>query len=128
MTRLPGMDRRPLPVVHARGVTSFYDYLRQPGGHRVCTGTACRFSSTWRAPGGDDREVRCLGHCYAAPADSCTAAGPIPTRALTDEPVVLRHILGAPRSLDQLYAAKESDQVLASLDKAGSLLEVGSGQ
>lgn len=64
---------RGLPLAAVRGIRSFYDQV-EPG-LRVCDGTACRFaggpaiSERLSAAGmGPIRSVRCLGHCFAAPA------------------------------------------------------------
>lgn len=123
--------RRGLRPAAVEGIRSFYELLE--GGARVCEGTACRFAPGAEAlrarlgelePGGLG-VVRCLGHCYAAPAlwsgrrvlvpppgeeverwiDDWGAdaephddLAPIPCVALARVPMILRHLVpGAAR-------------------------------
>jgi bidirectional [NiFe] hydrogenase diaphorase subunit len=124
-------ERRGLRPAGVAGIRSFYELLDR--GARVCDGTACRF-----APGADALRarlaelepggigvVRCLGHCYAAPAlwsgrrvlvpppgedvqrwiedwgadaEPHDDLAPIPCVALTPAPMILRHLVpGATR-------------------------------
>ncbi|MCC6623797.1 MAG: formate dehydrogenase subunit alpha [Deltaproteobacteria bacterium] len=123
--------RRGLPEARVRGIQTFYDLL--PSGPRdpaapprahVCTGTAC-WSARQRAgiatPEGD--EVRCLGRCYEAPAETGAAIDrlphPIPVRSLTDPPVVFRHMFGDLPELHALYAAVNPELVMVRLEASG---------
>lgn len=109
------------------GVRTFYDQLEQQP--RVCDGTSCRFAGAeairdrlaGRVASG---EVRCLGHCYDAPAvrvgdtvfsrssraaferwladprgavPPAEGAIPIPRMSLAEPPVLLRDLLAGPR-------------------------------
>lgn len=117
-------ERRGLPIATVRGIRSFYDQIERIT--RVCEGTACRFGGGHalreRLEGmGPVGEVKCLGHCYQAPAFrsgekvyACPSSErvedwldewgegpspmvdlhPIPRASLCEEPVVLRHLLG----------------------------------
>ena len=66
--------KRGLPLAAAEGIRSFYELIDR--GPRVCSGTSCRFAPGSNAlcerlatlVGGEMAQVRCLGHCYAAPA------------------------------------------------------------
>jgi NADH:ubiquinone oxidoreductase subunit F (NADH-binding) len=111
-----------LPPAAVLGIRSFYDFLREPASRRVCAGTACRFAAGWTAPHRmrQAAEVRCLGRCYEAPCASGEPAGPIPRRALNDEPVVLRHLVGGARpDLAALYQPWEGEDVIAALTLSG---------
>jgi NADH:ubiquinone oxidoreductase subunit F (NADH-binding) len=116
-------ERRGLPPAAVIGLRGFYDQVDH--GVHVCDGTACHFAGGPQlaarvrsdAPVG---EVRCLGHCYDAPAirvgdavfarrdraliapwleegaDRPPRAGPrnvIPRRSFSMPPVVLRSVL-----------------------------------
>jgi NADH:ubiquinone oxidoreductase subunit F (NADH-binding) len=83
-----------LPPVWAEGVRSFYEMLAP--GPRVCIGTACRLArGELAAPAPmPAASARCLGRCHESPAEQGRAPLPIPRRALTSTPVVLRHLLG----------------------------------
>ncbi len=118
---------RGLPLATVAGIRTFYDQLEDVP--RVCDGTSCRFAGgeairerlAGRVAAG---EVRCLGHCYDAPAvrvgdtvfsrsshaaferwladprgpvPAATGAIPIPRMSLADPPVLLRDLLGPPR-------------------------------
>ena len=118
---------RGLPRAAVAGVRTFYDQLEDLP--RVCDGTACSFAG---AEGIRERlagrvasgEVRCLGHCYDAPAVRvgetvfsrssreaferwlADPRGPVPAAAgalriprmsLADPPVLLRELLGEPQ-------------------------------
>ncbi len=92
-----------LPEVWNQGIRSFYDLLRGLPQTGDCSGTACHFvGGRWDGAEPETglhrqfaKEVHCLGRCYEAPASSEAAAAPIPRSALSAEPVVLRHLLGA---------------------------------
>ncbi len=116
-----------LPRATVVGIRSFYDQLApQPS---VCDGTACHFGGAARLADALDEHaptgrVRCLGHCYAAPAfrsgdrvfarpagetpESWIAGwgegpalqediAPIPRLSLATPPVVLRNLLPGAR-------------------------------
>ncbi len=113
------------------GVRTFYDLLHDGPRRLACTGTACAFASAHgSAPAStqDAREVACLGRCYAAPAaddgdagsarSAGSAAPPIPRRALVGEPVVLRHLLGASRPLDD-YELQDGAAILERVTASG---------
>jgi formate dehydrogenase iron-sulfur subunit len=93
MTKVVEQARRSgLPPVWADGVRSFYDFLREAGAVRTCTGTACAFARDGAEPVVGP-EVHCLGRCYEAPAPSDRAAAPIPRASLVEPAVVLRHLV-----------------------------------
>lgn len=117
-----------LPLARVLGTRSFYDLLvdRDRGARpHACTGTAC-----WRARGhgpapAGHAHVRCLGRCYEAPASTGPAIDqarhPITVRSLA-EPIVFRHLLGAPLTvaeLPALYALADADDALARLGASG---------
>lgn len=93
--RRPGGDAATgLPAAWNDGVRTFYELL-EPG-TRPCAGTACRLargelSAPAPKPG---RAARCLGRCFEGPAVETAPPLPIPRRAMTATPVVLRHLLG----------------------------------
>jgi NADH:ubiquinone oxidoreductase subunit F (NADH-binding) len=140
--------QRGLPLARVEGIRTFYDQIEAVP--RACDGTACRFN------GGDQlRErleslapvgsVRCLGHCYAAPAFQSGGSvftrsrddeperwisawgegqvpardlAPIPRRSLAPEPVVLRDLLG--QSTDPLdeYELPDGATILDAVEVA----------
>jgi len=121
--------RRGLPAPRVLGLQTFYDRLRDraPGAEprpHVCTGTAC-----WAArhvagrPTPEGAEVRCLGRCYEAPAETGAtidhAPHPIPVRALVDRPIVFRHMFGDAPDLRALYAPASPDLVMVRLEASG---------
>ncbi|MCB5163848.1 NAD(P)H-dependent oxidoreductase subunit E [Streptomyces bambusae] len=125
----PVADRLGLPAASALGPATFYADLAAPHGRRhvrACTGAACFAATGGRPLDAVERQlgvrvgevspdgavsvqaVRCLGHCYAAPAaldgdTACTgptltgqfagrvppAAPPIPGADTTGDPVLL---------------------------------------
>jgi formate dehydrogenase iron-sulfur subunit len=140
---------RGMPRAARAGIRSFYDQL----GHEssVCDGTSCHFA------GGDalaERlrglapidEVRCLGHCYAAPSfrsgdrvyakpshmdveawlahwgegpDPVEDILPIPRHSLTTHPVVLRNLLIGTRPAGASeYDLPDGAAILAAVDAA----------
>ena len=143
---------RGLPLATVRGIRSYYDLLASVP--RVCDGTACHFEGgarlaqnlrSWERsePLG---AVRCLGHCYAAPAFQTgeqvfarppgeTPAAwlddwgegvspapdlrPVPRRSLAESPVVLRHLIPGPAPLawDE-YELPDAEAILRSLEAA----------
>ncbi|HEY3215950.1 MAG TPA: NADH-ubiquinone oxidoreductase-F iron-sulfur binding region domain-containing protein [Candidatus Eisenbacteria bacterium] len=142
-------EGRGLPRATVVGIRSFYDQVEPIP--RVCDGTACHFSGstalrerlTTIGPVGG---VRCLGHCYAAPAfrsgdrvfarprratvESWLAEwgeGPEPLEdlvpvhreSLAEEPVVFRHLVrGAPPADFADYDLPAGEAVLAALEAA----------
>jgi NADH:ubiquinone oxidoreductase subunit F (NADH-binding) len=141
--------RRGLPLATVHGVRSFYDGIERTP--RVCDGTACRFGGAESvherlSTFGRMERVRCLGHCYAAPAWSAgghtyskpaeetvegwlgswgEGAAPlpglasIPRRCLAPRPVVLRHI--EPHASDPdfgEYATPRAEEILSALEAA----------
>lgn len=141
--------RRGLPLATVRGIRSFYDQITPLP--RVCDGAACHFAGaeSLRQRLAARREVgtvRCLGHCYDAPAarlgesvfgrrdrDRLEAwlegsqgpppsapPSPIAVRSLADPPVVLRNLLGAARTpLGVEYEVPDGESILAALEEAG---------
>ncbi len=115
-----------MPPVRVQGIRSFYDQLHSPQDVRVCTGTSCHFARHVTDLPAGAGEVRCLGHCYAAPAlqragvthDRLGANSPSPRRSLVDSPVVLRHVLGGPRS-DEATGLPDGEALLAMLESSG---------
>jgi NADH:ubiquinone oxidoreductase subunit F (NADH-binding) len=139
--------RSGLPGAVAHGVAGFYDAADHA---QVCDGTACHFGGGKRLTdplGGQVGAVRCLGHCYAAPAFRSGArvfALPheldlgswlaswgesgephddlhsIPRRSLVPEPVVLRNLVnGEARSGLSEYLLPDGPAVLAAVEAAG---------
>ena len=141
--------RRGLPLATVMGVRSFYDQI-EPG-PRVCDGTACHFEGgrtleAHLAPCGPLGAVRCLGHCYGAPAFQTGAAVfarprdesleswlagwgedgspapdllPIPRHSLAEVPVVLRHLLrGAATQTFDEYELPDGEAILRALEAA----------
>lgn len=111
--------RHHLPVVGVDGVRSFYDFLRDPGVERQCTGTACHFShGRDHSKETPTHPVRCLGRCYAPPSSSTSQSTSIPRLALS-EPVVLRQVLGARPTLDDIYQLPSAPLgILGALEEA----------
>lgn len=142
-------ERRGMTVATVRGIRSFYDQLDRIA--RVCAGTACRFAGgdalrERLAQMGPVGEVRCLGHCYAAPTfrsgdkvyarPSHETTGnwldewgegpspmvdlrPVPRTSLVDEPVSLRRLLpGAHPEPWSDYALPEGQRILDVLAHA----------
>lgn len=143
-------ERRGLPEATVRGIATFYAQLDRRAS--ACEGTACRF-----AGGAALREklesvgpvaaVRCLGHCYAAPAFrsgdkvfTCPPSEslanwldewgegpspmpdlkPAPCSSLAAEPVVLRDVLpGAARDPFAAYDLPAGDAILDAVAAAG---------
>jgi hypothetical protein len=142
--------RRGMPRGAIDGIRTFYDQIET--GPRVCDGTACHFGGADHlaarlAGTGSLTAVRCLGHCYAAPAFqsgdrvyACPARttleswladwgegaepaedyAPTPRRSLTAEPVVLRHLIPG-GSTDPLadYDLPEGDLILTAIAASG---------
>ena len=81
-----------VPRAWVDGVAGFYDLLHGSQGERVCTGTACAFAGGSQR-GLEGEGVRCLGRCYAAPTRTSVHPPRAPMRSLTQDPVVLRHLL-----------------------------------
>ena len=141
--------RRGLPLATVMGVRSFYDQI-EPG-PRVCDGTACHFEGgrtleAHLARCGPLGAVRCLGHCYGAPAFQTGAAVfarprdesleswlagwgedgspapdllPIPRHSLAEVPVVLRHLLrGAATQTFDEYELPDGEAILRALEAA----------
>lgn len=109
-----------LPESWNRAVTSFYELLTPPAPGAPCSGTACRFADprSETATSSGRRGPCCLGRCYEAPARYGEAAGPIPRRAMTFAPVVLRHVgVGARSSLvwDD-YSLPAAEEIVAALE------------
>jgi formate dehydrogenase iron-sulfur subunit len=131
----------------ALGVVGFYD---PPASPQVCDGTACHFGGRDRLAarlGGEIGAVRCLGHCYAAPAfrsgvrvfarpdeqdlgawlaswgesgEPHEDLSPIPRSCLAPEPVVLRNLLaGRPAASLAEYRLPGGDSILAAVEAAG---------
>jgi hypothetical protein len=127
----------------------FYDQI-EPG-PRVCDGTACHFEGgrtleAHLARCGPLGAVRCLGHCYGAPAFQTGAAVfarprdesleswlagwgeegspapdllPIRRRSLAEVPVVLRHLLrGAATQTFDEYELPDGEAILRALEAA----------
>lgn len=138
--------RRGLPRSTVAGLRSFYDQIDRRV--RVCCGTACHFAGTASvaaALGPGAGEVRCLGHCYAAPAvmDGRTVragvamagagpvlagafagegALPIPRRSLIDPPVVLEGLIGptpCPDSGLREYELPDAARIIAAVEASG---------
>ncbi len=141
--------RRGLPRATVLGIRSFYEQLDHVT--RACSGTACRFGGAdalrerleAMGPVGD---VRCLGHCYAAPAfrsgdkvyacpPSETVEGwldewgegpspmvdllPTPRTSLVAEPVALRRLLpGRARDPWSEYELPAGEAILAAVEAA----------
>jgi len=139
-----------LPRAVVAGVRSCYDLL-EPG-PKVCDGTACHFAGAGalaaelglRDPASG---VRCLGHCYAAPAflsggrvfarpaaqslESWVSGwgegsephedlAPLPRESLADPPIVLRNLLpGVRRTRLGEYALPDGPDILAAIADAG---------
>ena len=139
--------RRGLPPSAVIGIETFYDQLRREP--QVCDGTACHFAGSRKLadaltePTGT---VRCLGHCYAAPAfrsgdkvfalpgeesleswveawgesgEPAEDVRPIPCRSLAERPVVLRHLAagaGPPGLAD--YELPDGPAILAAVEAA----------
>ena len=152
-------ERRGFELASVLGIRSFYDQLERVT--RVCEGTACRFGGAQavreRLEGmGPVETVRCLGHCYSAPAFrsgkkvyACPrhasvegwldewGEGPspmvdlhsIPRRSLADEPVLLRHILGgrAGAGLASHAEPPDGEAVLRQLEVSGLRGRSGAG-
>ncbi|HEX9104664.1 MAG TPA: NADH-ubiquinone oxidoreductase-F iron-sulfur binding region domain-containing protein, partial [Polyangia bacterium] len=96
--------------------------LHAPAGPMVCDGTSCHFAGAALPDG--VAPVRCLGRCYEPPATSATRPGPIPRRALVEEPVVLRHLVdgdGAADARDDYadYALPDGDTILDAVIASG---------
>jgi len=140
--------RRGLTPATVAGIRSYYQILDTAP--RVCDGTACHFQGSAAlvkrlARGADIGAVRCLGHCYAAPAFQSGAsvyarpggetvaswledwgdAAPapdlaaIPRMSLAEAPVVLRHLLGAPTTPDlDEYRLPDGETILRALEAA----------
>jgi NADH:ubiquinone oxidoreductase subunit F (NADH-binding) len=139
-----------LPPATVAGVRSYYD-LMEPGSH-VCDGTACHFAGGAALAAelglrGPTSGVRCLGHCYAAPAflsgDRVFAKpaaqplaswvegwgegpephedlAPLPRRSLADPPIVLRNLLpGGRRAGLGEYELPPGPDILAAIADAG---------
>ncbi len=139
-----------LPAASVAGIRSYYDLLEPAA--RVCDGTACHFqgasalAAELRAHG-PVAGVRCLGHCYAAPAfrsgdrvfalppgetlaswladwgegpDPREDLAPIPRRSLADPPVVLRNLLPETRrtGLGE-YTLPAAEDILAAIEAVG---------
>ena len=116
-------SRRGLPRATVAGVRSFYDLIEARP--RACDGTSCRFSGPAVTPPETAGRVRCLGHCYAAPAfvdgDLVVDAGvsaTIPRRCLAPEPVVLRGLLGTPVDPFEDYRLPGGDAILEAVAAA----------
>lgn len=141
--------RHGLPRAVVEGLRSFYDQIvPEP---QACDGMACHFGGGDQlvarlAEAGTPHTVRCLGHCYAAPAfrsgDRVYALpartsvtdwlaewgegmglvenlAPIPRTSMAPEPVVLRNLLrGTPRGLDE-YALPDGGVILEAIEEAG---------
>jgi NADH-quinone oxidoreductase subunit F len=141
---------RGLPRAAVAGVRTFYDQLEDLP--RVCDGTACRFAGSaavrerlaGRVAVG---EVRCLGHCYDAPAvrigevvyarSSRAAferwladprapqpppegAGPVPRMSLSEPPVLLRDLLDGPQlGIDGHYDLPAPEDILDAVESYG---------
>jgi NADH:ubiquinone oxidoreductase subunit F (NADH-binding) len=142
---------RGLPLATVAGIRSFYDQLEHA--RQVCDGTACHFAggpvlAARMAERGPLSGVRCLGHCYDAPAARvrdavCAArdraalqawiAGPaagaaapivptnvIPRRSLVEPPVVLRNLIGGVcGEMAADYALPDGDTILAAVEATG---------
>jgi NADH:ubiquinone oxidoreductase subunit F (NADH-binding) len=139
-----------LPRATVAGIRSYYDLITPAA--RVCDGTACHFAGAARLASelgahGPVEGVRCLGHCYAAPAfqsgerafakpasESLEAwiAGwgegpeprdrpsPIPRHSLAASPVVLRNLVPAARAAGLgEYDLPPGPEILAAIDAAG---------
>jgi NADH:ubiquinone oxidoreductase subunit F (NADH-binding) len=141
---------RGLPRAAVAGVRTFYDQLESLP--RVCDGTACRFAGAEaireRLAGRvATAEVRCLGHCYDAPAvrvgdtvfsrstragfeawlagprsapPAGAAATPIPRMSLAEPPHLLRDLLEGPRAgIRDEYALPAPGVILESVESYG---------
>jgi NADH:ubiquinone oxidoreductase subunit F (NADH-binding) len=139
-----------LPRAVVAGVRSYYELL-EPGA-RVCDGTACHFAGGGALAarlglGAAAAGVRCLGHCYAAPAfvsggrvfarpsgrtlESWVAGwgeggepredlAPMPRASLADPPIVLRNLLpGGHRTGLGEYRLPAGPEILAAIAAAG---------
>jgi NADH:ubiquinone oxidoreductase subunit F (NADH-binding) len=105
-----------LPLATVHGVRTFYQLLGDAD-RRACTGTACSYARGFAAPGG--AEVHCVGRCYEAPCTLEAGEFPIPVSSLVDEPVVLRRVLGASESLEELFALPPGERILEILEGSG---------
>ena len=141
-------ERRGLPVATVRGIRTFYDQiekLTRVCSGTACTfggAHALRERLEGLGPVG---EVRCLGHCYATPAfrsgekvyacptnervedwldewgegpSPMADLSPMPRLSLTEEPVVLRHLLGGADEVWQEYSLPDPDAILANVEAA----------
>lgn len=141
--------RRGLPRHRVEAIRSYYHQLER--GPSVCDGTACHFAGRDRlaqhlSNDGPAPMVRCLGHCYAAPAfrsgdrvftpppnrsleawleDWGESGAPqedlnaMPRRSLAAVPVVLRNLLpGGTGSGLHEYALPDGEEVLAAVEAA----------
>lgn len=119
-----GSLRTGVPEAWNDGIRSFYELL-EPGRNNLrCSGTACRLARGEIRAGFDDaaagRSARCLGRCHEGPADEGLAPRPIPRRAMTANPVVLRHLLDTgPGSVWSDYELPAGDGILAAVDAWG---------
>lgn len=141
---------RGLPLATVKGIHSFYELIGLAP--RVCDGTSCHFQGAGKVAerltrGGNIGAVRCLGHCYAAPAfQSGTAVYargsgetvdawldgwgegvspapdlvPIPRRSLAEVPVVLRHLVAGAvsSSMDDYQLLPDGETILRALERA----------
>lgn len=108
-----------LPIAWEDGVRTFYDQLHEL--QTACVGTACASARHALSGNGGSAEtpgIHCLGRCYEAPASILTRARPIPRCSLAPTPVVLRHVLGPTRPLDD-YSLPDGETILARLEASG---------
>jgi len=143
-------QRRGLTPATVLGIRSYYDQIEHVT--RVCDGTACHFAGgdavrERLASMGPAGSVRCLGHCYRAPAfrsgdkiytcpPSESVEGwldewgegpspmvdlhPVPRTCLADEPLLLRRLLpGVARDAWGAYDLPDGDSVLRAIESAG---------
>ena len=139
-------ERRGLPMAAVRALRTFYSL---PHDTEVCDGTACHFNGAAQLAerlrsSRPIRTVRCLGHCFAAPAfrvgnsiftrpadepmakwldtigngSLLPASAPIPRASMADPSIVLRNLAG-PRRRPPLeeYRLPDGETILGALEE-----------
>ncbi len=120
-------QRHGLEPFQVDAIRSFYDELGVS--QEVCDGTACHFAGgpALAARRGHPHAVRCLGHCYAAPAerDETLVRGgglpwpPMPRRSLVTPARLLRNILAVHRDPATEYELPDGATILERVRAAG---------
>jgi NADH:ubiquinone oxidoreductase subunit F (NADH-binding) len=107
-------SRRRLSPAKSEGVSTFYDFLREPASVRTCNGTAC-----WAAGARPtSAAAHCLGRCYEAPARSDQTSAKIPRLSLSNAPIVLDGVLNG-RDLKTLYACPDPETIVRIVEASG---------